>query len=168
MSLALMTTMTTWQLSWKLPVQTFTCSVRPSQCATHAQVIALCVKFPTSSYHLQCGWIWVSGTCSPCLAPLEGKTCPPPCWRRWPWFPPADRHISIRRHLVRRIKQKTVKCDVCWHAPHRYPLLTLSSTISKEKSLPSPLELLQVRIADLVVTRALMVHLSANKEQTLV
>lgn len=46
---------------------------------------------------------------------------------------------------------------------HRiHNLLTLSSIISKEKSLPSPLELLHVRMLDLLVTRALMVHLHAE------
>lgn len=45
------------------------------------------------------------------------------------------------------------------------PILTLSSTISKEKSLPSPLELLQLRILDLLTTLTLMVHLG---EKTLV
>lgn len=47
-------------------------------------------------------------------------------------------------------------------------LLTLSSTMSKEKSLPSPLELLQLRILDLLVTRALTVHLGKYTEYTLV
>lgn len=37
--------------------------------------------------------------------------------------------------------------------------LTLSSTISMEKSLPSPRELLHVRMLLLLVTRARMVHL---------
>lgn len=38
-------------------------------------------------------------------------------------------------------------------------MLTLSSTSSMEKSFPSPLELLHVRMALLLVTRALTVHL---------
>lgn len=42
---------------------------------------------------------------------------------------------------------------------HICHLLTLSSIISNEKSLPSPRELLQFRMLDLLVTRALMVHL---------
>lgn len=47
---------------------------------------------------------------------------------------------------------------------HRiHNLLTVSSIISKEKSLPSPLELLQLRMLDLLVTRALMVHLDTQQ-----
>lgn len=42
--------------------------------------------------------------------------------------------------------------------------LTLSSTTSMEKSLPSPRELLHVRMVLLLVTRARMVHLSPGDE----
>jgi len=41
---------------------------------------------------------------------------------------------------------------------------TLSSTISMEKSFPSPRELLQVRTLLLLVTRARMVHLAEERE----
>lgn len=46
--------------------------------------------------------------------------------------------------------------------------LTVSSTTSKEKSLPSPRELLQLRMLDLLVTLALMVHLDLNTSQIFV
>ena len=47
----------------------------------------------------------------------------------------------------------------------RVTALTLSSTISMEKSLPSPRELLHVRMLLRLVTRARMVHLAEEKRE---
>lgn len=128
------------------------------------------VELPRSSYRSECRATCVSEICSPCLAPVEGKTCPPPCWRPWSWFLPVDRHISIKQHVISKNgKHSCVKyVDMSAHNWELLrPLLTLSSTISKEKSLPSPLELLQLRIADLLVTLALTVHLGVKTKSTL-
>lgn len=78
------------------------------------------LKFPRSSYHFKCGWIWVSGICSPCLAPLERKTCPLRCWRLWSWFLPVDQHIPIKQHFISWIKWKAAMCDILYVDMHAH------------------------------------------------
>lgn len=60
-----------------------------------SKVLAMCNMHKTFKSSFQEALItwsedgYGSRICSPCLAPLERKTCPRRCWRLWSWFLPG-------------------------------------------------------------------------------
>lgn len=148
-------------------------SVLTKRIAKAFQVCARTYTGASAAIHIVSEWVWkcwqgkrstffchwMAAQRSPCLVPPKSNTCPPHCWRQWSWSRPG-----YKRTCVFNGQDQHTTCGPTCGPKARS--LTLSSTISKEKSLPSPLELLQLRTLDLLVTRALMVHL--DTEQTLI